>query len=110
MTFVIVTAASVLLVAVVAVLRRHYIFAAAIAVLGAYELLGPILLLLVHDPTMLQALTLFAEESSTQDLDGFVQATLLFFALFVAAYLLASRPRARRVSKSLGSPRLSVGL
>src|SRR2546427_2024664 len=109
MALIIVTAASVFVAAIVAFLRGHYIFAVAIALLGAYELLGPILLLVVDDPTTLQALTILAEDLSQQELAGFVQALLLFFALFIAAYLLGGRPPGRRVSTRPGSLRLSAG-
>jgi|SRR5437762_1439229 len=110
MTLIIVTAASVLLAAVVALFHRHYIFAAAIALLGAYELLGPIILLVLEDPSTNPALTIFAEYSSEQDLEGFAQALLLFFALFVSAYLLGGRPPGRHVPTRLEFPRMSVGL
>src|SRR5437762_9485201 len=106
MTLIIVTAASVLLAAVVALFHRHYIFAAAIALLGAYELLGPIILLVLEDPSTNPALTIFAEYSSEQDLEGFAQALLLFFALFVSAYLLGGRPpgRSEEHTSELQSP------
>jgi hypothetical protein len=72
-----------------AIRHHHFLFAVALAMVGAYELSAPVLIAFLDDATLVPALAIFQEQASTEAVETFTRGLLAFFAFFVGAYIVA---------------------